>query len=33
MNRFLHRGSVPAGPRERADGLDILVELLDESIG
>jgi hypothetical protein len=33
MCDFLHRGIVLAGPRERADDLDVLVGLLDEAIG
>jgi hypothetical protein len=32
MCDFLHRGIVPAGPRERADNLDVLVGVLDEAI-
>jgi len=33
MCDFLHRGIVLAGPRERSDDSDVLVELLDEAIG
>jgi hypothetical protein len=33
MCDFLHRGIVPAGPRDRPDDLDTVGGLLDEAIG
>jgi hypothetical protein len=31
MCDFLHRGVVPSAPSERSDGLELLVEALDEA--
>ena len=32
MCDFLHRGVVPSSPSERSDGLELLVEALDEAV-
>ena len=32
MCDFLHRGVVPSAPSERSDGLELLVEALDEAV-